>query len=129
MAGWHAAPLAGVGGGQAAKHAIFPLVRWLVNTQHTRLAFLCGNIQNVKTLGVKCVYCHDGVTQHAWDEGLKLYYILYIILYYIYILYIIFFLFCNTYLHTYHVLYPSLDNYNYCIWVQGESNLSFNFCC
>ena len=32
-----------------------------------------GNIENVQKLGVKCVYCPHGVTQTAWDEGLKLF--------------------------------------------------------
>lgn len=32
-----------------------------------------GNIRNVSKLGVKCVYCPDGVTEKAWAEGLSLF--------------------------------------------------------
>ena len=31
------------------------------------------NIENVIKLGVKCIYCPKGMTQKAWDEGLKLF--------------------------------------------------------
>lgn len=31
------------------------------------------NIRSVSKLGVKCVYCPDGVTQAAWDEGLAMF--------------------------------------------------------
>jgi magnesium-dependent phosphatase 1 len=30
-----------------------------------------GNIRSVSKLGVKCIYCPDGMTQAIWDEGLK----------------------------------------------------------
>lgn len=32
-----------------------------------------GNIDSVSRLGVKCVYCPDGVTQQIWNDGLKLF--------------------------------------------------------
>ena len=32
-----------------------------------------GNIRNVSKLGVKCVYCPDGITQKAWQEGMDLF--------------------------------------------------------
>jgi len=31
------------------------------------------NIRSVSTLGVKCVFCPDGVTEMAWKDGLKLF--------------------------------------------------------
>ena len=31
------------------------------------------NISNVSSLGVKCVYCPDGVTHEIWEEGLRLF--------------------------------------------------------
>jgi len=31
------------------------------------------NIRNVAKLGVKCVYCPDGITEQAWEEGLRLF--------------------------------------------------------
>lgn len=31
------------------------------------------NIRNVAPLGVKCVYCPDGVTKEAWEEGLGMF--------------------------------------------------------
>lgn len=31
------------------------------------------NIRNVKQLGVRCVYCPDGVTTKAWNEGLQMF--------------------------------------------------------
>lgn len=30
-----------------------------------------GNIQSVSRLGVKCVYCPEGMTQDIWDQGLS----------------------------------------------------------
>ena len=30
-----------------------------------------GNIRNVSKLGVKCVYCPDGITEQAWEQGLN----------------------------------------------------------
>jgi hypothetical protein len=32
-----------------------------------------GNIRSVSELGVKCVYCPDGVTAEAWQQGLDLF--------------------------------------------------------
>jgi len=32
-----------------------------------------GNIQSVSRLGVKCVYCPEGMTQDTWDQGLQLF--------------------------------------------------------
>jgi magnesium-dependent phosphatase 1 len=32
-----------------------------------------GNIRSVSKLGVKCVYCPDGVTEKAWKEGMGLF--------------------------------------------------------
>jgi magnesium-dependent phosphatase 1 len=32
-----------------------------------------GNIRNVSKLGVKCVYCPDGVTREAWEEGMSMF--------------------------------------------------------
>ena len=32
-----------------------------------------GNIRDVSSLGVKCVYCPSGVTQAAWQDGLNLF--------------------------------------------------------
>lgn len=32
-----------------------------------------GNIKSVSKLGVKCVYCPDGMTERIWDEGLKMF--------------------------------------------------------
>jgi magnesium-dependent phosphatase 1 len=32
-----------------------------------------GNIRNVSQLGVKCYYCEDGMTQQAWEEGLRMF--------------------------------------------------------
>ncbi len=29
------------------------------------------NVRNVSKLGVKCVYCPDGITEEAWKSGLK----------------------------------------------------------
>lgn len=31
------------------------------------------NIHNVEKLGVKCVYCPDGMTESIWEDGLKLF--------------------------------------------------------
>ena len=30
-----------------------------------------GNIRSVSNLGVYCVYCPDGLTEHIWEEGLR----------------------------------------------------------
>jgi magnesium-dependent phosphatase 1 len=32
-----------------------------------------GNIRSVEKLGVKCVYCPDGITEGAWQEGLDMF--------------------------------------------------------
>lgn len=32
-----------------------------------------GNIRSVSSLGVKCIFCPDGVTADAWADGLKLF--------------------------------------------------------
>lgn len=32
-----------------------------------------GNIQSVSRLGVKCVYCPQGMTQEIWEQGLNLF--------------------------------------------------------
>jgi magnesium-dependent phosphatase 1 len=32
-----------------------------------------GNIRSVSKLGVKCVFCPDGVTKDAWEEGLSMF--------------------------------------------------------
>ena len=32
-----------------------------------------GNIRNVEKLGVKCVYCPEGMTEKAWQEGLDMF--------------------------------------------------------
>ena len=32
-----------------------------------------GNIQSVKTLGVKCVYTPNGMTREAWDNALNMF--------------------------------------------------------
>ena len=32
-----------------------------------------GNISSVSQLGVKCVYCPDGITSEAWRQGLALF--------------------------------------------------------
>ena len=32
-----------------------------------------GNIRDVSKLKVHCVFCPDGVTQNAWESGLKMF--------------------------------------------------------
>ena len=32
-----------------------------------------GNIRSVSKLGVKCVYCPDGMTEKIWEEGLGMF--------------------------------------------------------
>ena len=32
-----------------------------------------GNCTQVGTLGVKCVYCPDGLTAEAWEEGIAMF--------------------------------------------------------
>jgi magnesium-dependent phosphatase 1 len=32
-----------------------------------------GNIRDVASLGVKCVYCPDGMTAKMWEKGLSLF--------------------------------------------------------
>ncbi|KAJ1403576.1 magnesium-dependent phosphatase-1 [Ochromonadaceae sp. CCMP2298] len=32
-----------------------------------------GNVRNVAKLGVRCVYCPEGITEAAWEEGLDMF--------------------------------------------------------